>query len=165
MTTALSPTWFAAYTLPKFEKRAYLELAKQNVEAYLPVQKVFKQWSDRVKRQEVPLFPNYIFIRNTESDTMRALRTRGILRFVSFDGKPAIIADHDIEAIRKLESENPEVERNLVEGASVRIIRGPLAGFVGKLFSKKGRVRFAVRVETIGQSLSLEVPAAYLEQI
>jgi transcription antitermination factor NusG len=96
---------------------------------------------------------------------MRALRTRGILRFVSFDGKPAIIGDHDIEAIRKLESKNPEVERNLVEGSNVRIIRGPLAGFVGKLFSKKGRVRFAVRVETIGQSLSLEVPAAYLEPI
>ncbi len=157
--------WYAAYTLPKFEKRAYSELVRKKVEVYLPIQKVFKQWSDRVKKLDVPLFPNYIFVKSTEFDVKSAIRTKGILRFVSFEGKPAVIADRDIAAIKKLEGENPEVEQNLVEGSSVRIIRGPLAGFEGKLFSKKGKVRFAVHVESLGHSLSLEVPAFYLEQI
>ncbi len=58
--------WYAAYTMPKFEKRIYGELVKKNVEAYLPVQQVFRQWSDRVKKIELPLFPNYIFVRNQQ---------------------------------------------------------------------------------------------------
>jgi len=157
--------WYAAYTMPKFEKRIYGELIKRNVEAYLPVQQVFRQWSDRVKKIELPLFPNYIFVRNQQCNASRAIQTRGILRFVSFDGRPATISEENIAIIKKLESEELEVEPNLVEGAAVRIIRGPLAGFQGKLFSKKGRSRFGVHIDSIGQSLSLEVPAQYLERM
>ncbi len=157
--------WYAAYTMPKFEKKIYVELMKRNVETYLPIQQVFRQWSDRVKKIEVPLFPNYIFIRNHPRNADRAIQTKGILKFVTFDGRPATISEDNIAVIRKLEAEELEVEPYLVEGTAVRIIRGPLAGFQGKLFSKKGKSRFGVHVDTIGQSLSLEVPAQYLERV
>src|SRR5690606_28796677 len=138
---------------------------KKNVEVYLPVQKVYRQWSDRVKKTEIPLFPSYIFIKGAENDRQQALRTRGVLKFVSFDGKPARVCDRDIDFIKKLENLDLEVEHDLVVGNSVRIIRGRLAGFEERLFSKKGRHRFAVRIETIGQSLSLEVPITYMENV
>jgi transcription antitermination factor NusG len=163
--TTINRHWYAAYTIPKFEKKVHDELAKKEIEVYLPVQKVYRQWSDRVKKCEVPLFPNYIFVKGSESDRQKAVRTKGLLKFVSFDGRPATVCDEDINCIKKLQNEELEVEPGFVEGSMVRIIRGPLAGFEGTLFSKKGKYRFSVKIETIRQSLSLEVPVTYMEQI
>ena len=156
--------WYAAYTFGKFEKKIYTELLKRNVEAYLPLQKVFRQWSDRVKRIEAPLFPNYIFIKTTDFERRDLTFIHGISNFVSFENRPAKISDDDIAAIKKLESENIEVESNLVEGTLVKVIRGPLAGLQGRLYSRKGKFRFGVRIDAIKQSLSVEIPAAYLEE-
>jgi transcription antitermination factor NusG len=158
-------SWYAAYTIPRYEKKVHDELRRKQVEVYLPVQKVFKQWSDRIKKAEVPLFPSYIFVRGSAAERQNALHTKGVLKFVSFEGAPAKVSERDINAIRKLENEELEVEHNLIEGAAVRIIRGPLAGFEGTLFSRKGKSRFGVRIETIRQSISLEVPVAYMEPI
>lgn len=157
--------WYAAYTIPRFEKKVRDELVKKHIEVYLPVQQVYRQWSDRVKKTEIPLFPSYIFIKGTEIDRQNALRTKGILKFVSFGGKPAQVGDRDINSIRKLENLELEVEHDLVTGDTVRIIRGPLAGIQGTLFSKKGKHRFSVRIDAIRQSLSLEVPITYMENI
>ena len=156
--------WYAAYTFPKFEKKVHLELINRNVEAYLPLQKVFRQWSDRIKKIEVPLFPNYIFIKTEDVESRELVRIHGISNFVSFEKKPATISDEDITIIRKLESENLEVEPSLVEGTLVKVIRGPLAGLRGRLYSRKGKFRFGVRVDMIKQSLSVEIPAAYVEK-
>jgi transcription antitermination factor NusG len=157
--------WYVAHTVPRYEKKVHDELVKKQVEVYLPVQKVYRQWSDRVKKIDVPLFPSYVFIKGSESDKQSTLRTKGVLRFVSFGGKPAQVCDRDINAIKKLENEVLEVEQGLVEGSLVRIIRGPLAGFEGVLFSKKGKYRFGVRIDTIKHSLSLEVPITILEEL
>jgi transcription antitermination factor NusG len=156
--------WYAAYTFPKFEKKVHLELVRRNIEVYLPLQKVFRQWSDRIKKIEVPLFPNYIFIKTADFERRDLVRIHGISNFVSFESKPAKISDEDIATIKKLESENLEVEHTLVEGTLVKVIRGPLAGLRGRLYSRKGKFRFGVRIDTIKQSLSVEIPAAYLEK-
>ncbi len=161
----LQLNWYAAYTIPKFEKKVHAELVKRHIEAYLPLQIVFRQWSDRIKKIEAPLFPNYIFIKTSDFHRHNAISAKGILRYVSFDGKPAKISDRDIDTMKKLENENPEVEPKLIEGTMVRIIRGPLAGFEGRLFSKRGKCRFGICIDAIKQSLSLEVPAAYIEEI
>lgn len=155
--------WYTVYTLPKFEKKINAELGKRNIEAYVPLQKVFRKWSDRIKLMEVPLFPNYVFIKAAAAERLRTVDVRGICNFVSFDGRPACISDDDILTIRRLESQTLEVESKLVSGDPVRIIRGPLAGLRGVLFSKKGKERVGVRIETIKETLSLEVPCAYLE--
>ena len=165
MMTTNQSYWYAAYTIPKYEKKVRDELVKKQVEVYLPVQKVYRQWSDRVKKTEVPLFPSYIFVKGSESDRQNTLRTKGVLKFVSFDGRPAKVCDRDIDSIKKLENEELDVEPGLIEGSLVRIIRGPLAGFEGVLFSKKGKYRFGVRINTIKQSLSLEVPVSFLEEV
>ncbi len=157
--------WYTAYTLPNFEKKVHSELHKRNIEAYLPLQLVFRQWSDRVKKMEVPLFKNYIFIKSSSSTRRDLFDIKGILKFIGCEGQPTVISDDDIIKIKKLENENLEVEPNLVEGTRVRIIRGPLAGMEGKLYSKKGKYRFGIHINTIKQSLSLEVPAMYLEEV
>lgn len=141
------------------------ELSRRNIEVYLPLQKVLRQWTDRIKKLNVPLFPNYVFVRPNNSSSSYIRNIKGVCNFVSIEGKPATISDNDIKTIKLLELENPQLESGLVEGCEVRIIRGALAGLKGTLFSRKGQNRFCLRVETIKQTLSLEIAAAYLEKV
>ena len=157
--------WYTAYTLPNFEKKVYADLQKRKVEAYLPLQNVTRRWSDRMKRLQVPLFPNYIFIRSTDCKGITVLNVKGILNFIFFDGHPALVSDSEIDLIKKLANESIQMEPSLVQGDKVKIVRGPLAGMEGRLFNRKGKSRFGVRIETIKQSLSLEVPTQYLEKV
>jgi transcription antitermination factor NusG len=157
--------WYTAYTLPNFEKKVRDELELRSVESYLPLQVAYKQWSDRVKKVQVPLFRNYVFVKSMECSRPDAFKVKGILKFVGFDGRPALISEEDINIIKRLENESLEVEPTLVEGTRVKIIRGHLAGLEGRLYAKKGKQRFCVHIGTIQQSLSLEIPGSYLSKV
>ena len=59
--------WFALYTKPRWEKKVNLTLLKKGIEVWCPVQKVQKQWSDRKKIVEEPLFKSYVFVKINEA--------------------------------------------------------------------------------------------------
>jgi transcription antitermination factor NusG len=157
--------WYTIYTYPNLEKKIYAALANKNIESYLPLQKVFRQWSDRTKELCVPLFPNYLFVHIENNERGNVLGISGVARILSFDGKPAIIPDTEIRTIRQLENTKVEVEPTLVNGDRVQIIQGPFAGLEGILFDKKGKKRFGVRLTGFRQSLSLEISRAFLKKL
>ena len=157
MDRGLKSNWYIVYTYPNLEKRIYNDLIKKNVEAYLPLHHVIRQWSDRKKELEVPMFPNYLFINFEERERFKLLKIAGVLKIITFDGKPAILSDEEIENIRKFEQLEFEVEPHLVQGDDVLIVEGPFTGLTGKLFSKMGRHRLGVRIQSISQTLSIEV--------
>jgi len=159
-----SANWYTIYTFPRFEKKVCSELNDRKIEAYLPLQKVFRKWSDRMKMVEIPLFPSYVFVKTTDAYQLKSTSIKGICKFVSFDGKAAKVSDNDISTIKRLENEQLEVESGLIQGSRVRIIRGPLAGLKGTLFTKNGKERIGVRVETVQETLSLEVSSVFLEK-
>lgn len=161
----LGSNWYTAYTMPNFERKVNDELSKKDIESYLPLHVAFRKWSDRVKKIRVPLFRNYIFINTTEARFWEVLNVRGILTFIDFEGRPAVISTKEIDIIKKLENEPVDIEPGLVEGTRVKINRGHLAGICGLLYSKKGGNRFGIYLDSMKQSLSLEVPASYLEKV
>ena len=55
--------WFALYTKARAEKKLGLALDRLGIENYLPLISEKRQWSDRVKVIESPLFKSYIFVR------------------------------------------------------------------------------------------------------
>jgi transcription antitermination factor NusG len=157
--------WYAAYTLPNYEKRVLSLLEKKNFNVYLPLQKVVRQWSDRKKQLQVPLFPSYIFINMAEAQRFEICNVSGISRLISQGGKPVIVKEWEIDTIRLLENERLEVEQEIIEGDDVKIIEGPFAGLKGKIFVKKGRERFCVRLNSFNQSLSLELSIASILKV
>ena len=67
------PHWFAVYTKSRNEKKVYERLIDEGYEAYLPLQKRLKQWSDRKKWVEEPLLRSYVFVKiNREGLSQRA---------------------------------------------------------------------------------------------
>ncbi|QXV63859.1 UpxY family transcription antiterminator [Mucilaginibacter sp. 21P] len=163
----IAQNWYVAYTFPNYEKKVEKLLSQKKIDCYLPLQKVIKQWSDRKKRVECPLFPNYIFINTTAHERFDALNTEGVLRFVSFGGQPAVLSSTDIDAIRKIASYSVDIEceHGFEKGDYVIITQGPFSGMKGYLFSKRGRTRFGFKMDAIDQHISIEICTSMIEKI
>ena len=94
------PKWYAVYTKPRWEKKVAELLARQGMEQYCPLNKVQRQWSDRKKTIEEPLFKSYVFIHVKEDALLNVKQTDGVINLLYWLGKPAVIKDFEIEAIR-----------------------------------------------------------------
>jgi len=92
--------WYAAYTKPRCEKKADRLLQLKQIQSWCPVQKIQRQWSDRKKIIEEPLFKSYVFVHISEEEKTEVLKTDGIIQFIYYLGKPAIIRESEIELIK-----------------------------------------------------------------
>lgn len=127
--------------------------------SYLPLQEITRTWGDRKVEISIPLFPNYIFVYSSHSERYEALDAKGMIKFVSFNGKPAIIKDDQIEAIKKMLSGEVEVLTNtsITPGSRVKIMAGPLSGVVGTIERRNGRSRLIVRIECLNRAVSVKL--------
>ena len=151
--------WYALYTRSRHEKQVATLLDREGVENYLPLRPVLRQWSDRKKWVEEPLFRCYVFVRGGEADRLRALRAPGAVRIVGFGGRPAAVQEEEIEAVRRMlrESRDVEVCPDLEWGEEVEVTCGPLTGIRGRLAGMSGNHRLVVSVEAIRQTIRVAI--------
>ena len=154
--------YYAVYTLPRSEKKAHAELLSKGIDSYLPLQRTLKQWSDRKKWVEEPLFRSYLFVNIPQAQYFEVLNTTGIVRYVTFEGKAVPIPPKQIDAIKYFLSgqEMYQEDNNLthlVPGSKVEIIRGPLRGLAGTLVDFHGQKKVRVEIEALGQFLNLSI--------
>lgn len=93
--------WYVVYTKPKWEKKVAEQLTQRGVECYCPLIIQVRQWSDRKKKVEVPLFNSYIFVRLAEVDRNLVFESTGVVRYLFWLGKPAVVRDEEINTIKK----------------------------------------------------------------
>ncbi|HEY1195707.1 UpxY family transcription antiterminator [Flavobacterium sp.] len=93
--------WYVVYTKPKWEKKVADKLKQLGIECYCPLITQVKQWSDRKKKIEVPLFNSYVFVQLTDSERNSVFQVSGVVRYLFWLGKPAIVKDEEIEVIKK----------------------------------------------------------------
>jgi transcription antitermination factor NusG len=162
------PRWYVLYLRSRYEKRVHEELLRRGIESFLPVVTEVRQWSDRKKKVEVPLFPGYDFVRIELTQKLRVLQVEGVVKFVSIgNSRPDPVPDEQIESLklvivtpRTLRKENP-----LHGGELVRVKSGPLAGAQGFVVRAKNSTRVVISIESIQQAVSVEVSADQLETI
>lgn len=160
--------WYALYTRSRTEKKVYELLMEKGIETYLPLLKTLKQWSDRKKWVEEPLFRSYIFIRISERERLDAVRTNGVVRMITFQGRPVSIPDKQIEAVRAYINEGEErvgKEVFFERGDRVEVTRGTLQGLQGIMVEAKGKKRVMVEIEGIGEKIMLNIPKSSLKNI
>ena len=165
--------WYAIYTLPRAEKKTHAELVKKGIETYLPLERSLKQWSDRKKWVEEPLFRSYLFVNISHGSYFDVLNTQGVVRYITFEGKAVPIPEKQIEAIRYFlagESINSELTDaadmdHYTPGTMVEVIKGPLTGISGELVQVAGRHKVRVEISAVGQSILVTIPIAQLRVI
>jgi transcription antitermination factor NusG len=134
-----STHWFAAYTNSHHEKRVASYFAERQIESFLPLYATRHRWKNGCRMKlELPLFPNYVFVRIRARDRVRVLGVPGVLTVVGFGRTPAPLPDFEIEALRaSVDSRKIEPHPYLVIGERARIKCGPMAGMEGVLLDER----------------------------
>jgi transcription antitermination factor NusG len=120
--------WYAVYTRPRWEKKVAELLEKKKIEVYCPLTKTQRQWADRKKLILEPLFTSYVFVNATEQEHLNIRQTDGVVNFVYWLNKPAVIRNDEIDTIKKFlnEYDYVTVEKTHVNLSDrVRVINGP----------------------------------------
>jgi transcriptional antiterminator RfaH len=91
--------WYVVYTKPKWEKKVAEQLNKLGVHCYCPLVTQIRQWSDRKKKVEVPLFNSYVFVQLEEKKRDLVFGSTGVVRYLFWLGKPAIVRNEEIKTI------------------------------------------------------------------
>ena len=102
--------WYALYTKPRRERKVAEQLNDLGFTIYLPLKMEIRQWSDRKKKVVSPLFSSYVFIQIEESKRDSVFVIDGVLNYVFWLGKPAVIRDEEMEIMqREIEQPNREM--------------------------------------------------------
>ncbi|MBC7627699.1 UpxY family transcription antiterminator [Ferruginibacter sp.] len=159
--------WYALYTKPRWEKKVAGLLDDQGIENYCPINKVTRQWSDRKKVVLEPMFKGYVFVKIGEAGKWEIKKVNGVLNYVYWLGKPAIIREEEILTIRKFLNEFSDVEvtsLSLTVNNIVRVKTGVLMNYQGVLIELIGN-KARVKIESMGLQLSAQFDKRNLEQI
>jgi len=153
--------WLAVYTRPRWEKKVNQLFIEKGLESYCPLNKVRRKWSDRMKTVEEPLFKSYVFVKVSEEDRAAVRMTTGAINFVYWNGKPAVIKEKEISAIKRFLDEYEYVEARPAElkvNQRVRITNGTLMDHEGKVLDVRHKT-VKVAIDSLGYIL-----IAYIER-
>lgn len=160
-------TWYAVYTKPRWEKKVAERLAEKGIEHYCPLNKVVKQWSDRKKVVMEPLFKGYVFVRVPEVKKWELKQTDGILNYVYWLGKPAVVQPEEIDTIRKFMNEFEQVEvhqSGMDVDDKVLVKQGVMMNYEGIVIEVAGN-RAKVRINSMGLELNAVFDRKNLEPV
>ena len=121
--------WYVLYTKSNQERKVAEQLSEMGYEVFCPCVKKVKQWSDRKKIIEEPLFKSYVFIRAEQHNREKAFDAYGVVRYLFWLKQPAIVKDEEIEAIRDFLGEFDQTEIEVIQlerEDKVRIKSGPM---------------------------------------
>lgn len=165
----ITKKWYVVYSKPRWEKKIAGILTEKKVENYCPLNKVQKQWTDRKKIILEPLFKGYVFVSIAENEMWEVAKTDGILNYVHWLGKPAVVKESDINSIKMFLNEFDNVEIISAESAigvnqKVIITQGLLMDYKGIVLEVIGKSA-RVKIEELGLILSATIEQKNLQKL
>jgi transcription antitermination factor NusG len=161
------PGWFALTAKHQHEPTVARLLSGKGIEVFHPTYAVVRQWKDRKKTLQLPLFPGYVFFIGGMDRRAEILSTPGVFSIVSFGQTAAEISGEEIEGIRRAVQGGMPIQPHqfLAEGDRVQVTRGALTGVHGILLRQKDAYRLVLSIELLGRSAAVEIDAGMVERI
>lgn len=148
--------WLAVYTKPRWEKKVDRALTDSGLKSYCPLNKVHRKWSDRVKLVEEPLFKSYVFVYVDTTEEQKVRLINGVLNFVYWLGKPAVIDARDISRVKRFLQEHEDVSaapvKNLLPDTRVIITAGVLMDKEARVVNDRKK-KVEIEIESMGYKL------------
>lgn len=160
--------WYPIYTRSRAEKKIQAELTRKNIETYLPLKKVMKQWSDRKKMIEEPLLKSYLFVYISAKEYSEVITTYGFSRFIYFSGKVATIPERQLNDLKLLLANDADLELISYEisvGEKVLIKAGPFKGIIAELVALKNKKSLVLRLDSLGYAIEIKTSMAFIEPL
>lgn len=161
--------WYAVYTQPRWEKKVHRLLTEEGVESYCPLNLVSRRWSDRIKKIEEPLFKSYVFVHITDKQFFTVRDLPGVVNFVYWLGKPAVIRDEEIENIRLFLGEHQyiiaeKLKEPIVPGSRLKVTSGLLMNKEATALRINNKT-VEIMIDAIGFRLVAVVEKSILERM
>lgn len=160
--------WYALYTKSRQEKHINEEFDKRHIESFLPLRKIKRRWSDRVKTIEEPLFKSYIFVK-TELPKRKTdvLKIKGAVKFVSAGINPISVDEQTMQSLKNVVQQDIAVDPfpYLDKGDRVIIKSGPFKdteGFIVRKDEKK--CRLVISIAAIKSSVAVEIDSYLVDK-
>jgi transcription antitermination factor NusG len=156
--------WFALHVRTRYERVAATLISGKRYECFLPTYLCRRQWSDRIKEIELPLFPGYLFCRFDPLQRLPILTVPGVISIVGVAKTPVPVDQAEIASLRVLVNSRLDKEPwpYLRIGQAVRIEHGALRGLEGILSHVGGRHRIIVSVTLLQRSVAVELDSAWV---
>lgn len=163
----MSDHWYALHVRPRFEKHVQMHLEEKGYEVFCPTYSVMRQWSDRVKALDFPLFPGYVFCRFSIHARLPILVTPGVNQVVGAGKTPVTVDESELLTIRRVLESGVAAQPwpFLKVGEPVRIETGPLEGMTGIVTRIKNSYRLVVSVSLLMRSVSVELDSTWIKPI
>jgi transcription antitermination factor NusG len=168
----LHPTetrWFAVRVPFRREKSVQAILQRKGVESYVPLIPRTRRYVRKIKKYEVPLINNYVFVCITAEEYIRVLETPDVVGFLEFGGQKVRVSEEEMDTLHRIVGDaNEEVEIKESHewlGENVEIIHGQLTGLKGRVVDLSGKHNVLVHLESLGLTLGIQVPVRYLHPL
>ena len=160
--------WYAVYVKSRHEKKVVEQLQEKEIQHYLPLKKEVRQWSDRKKLVELPLFTGYVFVKIHPSMQVPVLETYGTVAFIKFAGKLVPIREEEIDSVKTVEKYGIGLRQENIDFGledRVRVTSGPCRGLEGYIVHQKKSNRFVVIIDSLKLGASVEIEQESLEKV
>ena len=151
--------WYVLYTKPKWEKKVAEQLTKNGIECYCPTIIKVRQWSDRKKKVEVPLFNSYVFVQLPEADRNIVFNSPGVVRYLFWLGKPAIVRSDEIDVIKKWLNTGFDADISVAKykvGDTVEVESGPFLSQKA-IVQEVNNTNYILVLESLGCVLKMKI--------
>jgi len=155
----MTKKWYAVYTKPRWEKKVADLLSRKKIENYCPLNKVERMWSDRRKIVMEPLFTSYVFVYVSEAEHLEIRKTDGVINFVYFIARPAVIRTEEIEIIRQFLSDydNVKLDKTTVnQDDHVMVTDGAFMHMEGNVLELRNKT-IIVKLPSLGHNLVAKI--------
>ena len=159
--------WFVIKTKSRAEKKIAKRLTDLEIENFVPMQRQLRQWHDRKKWVETPLFNAYIFVKTEDKNRNDVFQVGGVLKYLSIGGKISVLTDQELERVKKLCAFDGDIQisDNAYEtGEQVEIIEGQFIGFVGTLITADNKNKLKIHFANLNCFASIEIDKKYCKK-
>ncbi len=159
--------WFALTVRSQHERSVADQLAARALEAYVPLYRSRRRWSDRVKTIELPLFPQYVFGHFGFEDRLKVIAIPSVISIVGFGGIPSPISQEEIDLVKLLVGQDRPITPwpFLRVGQRVRVREGPMCGIEGILVREKAAYRVVINIEMLQRAVAVELERDLLDPV
>ncbi len=153
--------WFVIYTRAQQELKIAKELSDLGITNYCPAVNLIINYSDRKKKVRKPLLSSYIMVKLSESERNKVFICTGVVRYLFFLGKPAVVSSSEIELMQNhLNGVYQEIQTtSLSVGQTHKIKQGPFSGYSGEVV-QSDKTKVKIELESLGVYITLKKKAA-----
>lgn len=161
--------WFAIYTKYKCEKYVVMLLDRKRISSYVPLQTKIKRYKSKVKKYQVPLINNYVFVYITENEYISVLETEYVFKFIRLGKNLISIPEEELDVLKRIvgdiEDVLPLMRNSISIGEEVEVIGGQLMGLTGRVVSQMGKKKFVIELKNIGYQFHIHIDMALLKPL